>query len=53
MSALTRIVLESAVGQIAHWRAGGLSLTVAVNLSASDLLDEHLPVRIGELLRRA
>ena len=50
MSALTQLVLETAVGQLATWRADGLDLSVAVNLSASDLLDESLPERIAGLL---
>jgi diguanylate cyclase (GGDEF)-like protein len=50
MSALTELVLETAVGQLARWRAAGLDLSVAVNLSASDLLDESLTQRIAGLL---
>ena len=50
MSALTQLVLETAVAQLATWRAAGLDLTVAVNLSASDLLDESLAERIAGLL---
>ena len=50
MNAVTRLVLESAVMQLASWRAAGLDLSVAVNLSASDLLDESLPERIAGLL---
>ena len=50
MNALTKLVLETAVAQLASWRAAGLDLTVAVNLSASDLLDESLAERIALLL---
>ena len=50
MNALTQLVLETAVAQLATWRAAGLDLTVAVNLSASDLLDESLAERIAGLL---
>ena len=50
MNAVTRLVLESAVMQLASWRAAGLDLSVAVNLSASDLLDESLAERIAGLL---
>jgi diguanylate cyclase len=50
MNAVTRLVLESAVMQLARWRAAGLDITVAVNLSASDLLDESLAERIAALL---
>ena len=50
MNAVTRLVLESAVMQLASWRAAGLDISVAVNLSASDLLDESLAERIEGLL---
>ena len=50
MNAVTRLVLESAVVQLASWRDAGLDLSVAVNLSASDLLDESLAERIAGLL---
>ena len=50
MALLTRVVLEATVAQLAAWRQSGLMLPVAVNLSASDLLDEQLPSRIVALL---
>ncbi len=50
MNAVTRLVLESAVMQLASWREAGLDISVAVNLSASDLLDETLADRIAGLL---
>jgi diguanylate cyclase (GGDEF)-like protein len=50
MNALTRLVLEAAVRQLASWREAGLVITLAVNLSASDLLDEDLGARITALL---
>jgi len=50
MNAVTRLVLESAVMQLAGWREAGLDISVAVNLSASDLLDESLAERIEGLL---
>ena len=50
MNAVTRLVLESAVMQLASWREAGLTMTVAVNLSASDLLDDSLAERIAGLL---
>ena len=50
MNAVTRLVLESAVMQLASWRRAGLDISVAVNLSASDLLDESLAERIAGLL---
>ena len=50
MNALTQLVLEAAVGQLASWHEAGLDISVAVNLSASDLLDESLAGRIAGLL---
>ncbi len=50
MGAVTQFVLETAVAQLARWRATGRDLSVAVNLSASDLLDESLAERIAGLL---
>jgi diguanylate cyclase (GGDEF)-like protein len=40
---LTHWVTKEAVRQCRHWRDAGLELTVAVNLSVYDLLDEYLP----------
>ena len=53
MHALTWLVLEAAVRQLAIWREAGLDIAVAVNLSASDLLDESLAERIAGPARRA
>jgi EAL domain-containing protein (putative c-di-GMP-specific phosphodiesterase class I) len=50
MPALTTVVLDQALRQSAAWRAGGVELTVAVNLSASDLLDTELPSLVHALL---
>jgi EAL domain-containing protein (putative c-di-GMP-specific phosphodiesterase class I) len=50
MHAVTREVLETAVRQVASWRRAGLEVRVAVNLSASDLLDDSLADRIEALL---
>jgi diguanylate cyclase len=50
MHAVTREVLEAAVRQVAIWREAGLEISVAVNLSASDLLDDSLADRIEALL---
>ena len=50
MSTLTTLVLKAAVRQLATWHPAGLTITVAVNLSASDLLDEQLAERITGLL---
>ena len=46
---LTRWVLETAIGQVSQWRAQGLQLRVAVNLSAHDLGDADLPQYIVDL----
>jgi PAS domain S-box-containing protein len=50
MRALTQIVLEQALDQAAAWRAQGRSLSVAVNLSASSLVDTDLPEQVSALL---
>ncbi|WP_266170141.1 putative bifunctional diguanylate cyclase/phosphodiesterase [Dyella subtropica] len=47
---LTRWVLETAVAQASQWFAQGLGIRVAVNLSARDLGDVHLPQRIAHLV---
>ncbi len=52
MGALTRFVLDQALAQCARWRAGGEQLSVAVNVSASDLLDPEFPVLVQQLLAR-
>jgi len=50
MSALTQVVLGQALDQAARWQAAGRSLTVAVNLSASSLMDADLPTEVAALL---
>jgi diguanylate cyclase (GGDEF)-like protein len=50
MRPLTEAVLEIALGQARRWRDDGLGLTVAVNLSVTNLLDADLPAEIGRLL---
>ncbi len=47
---LTQVVLELAVEELARWHASGLPISVAINLSASDLLDDELPGRITKVL---
>jgi EAL domain-containing protein (putative c-di-GMP-specific phosphodiesterase class I) len=42
MRPLTRYVVDCALGQIASWRAGGLFVQVAVNISMRDLHDPEL-----------
>jgi len=46
---LTRWALEAGITQASQWRAQGLLLRVAVNLSARDLSDANLPRYIAEL----
>jgi diguanylate cyclase (GGDEF)-like protein len=50
MHDLTQVVLEKALDQAATWHARDLTLTVAVNLSASCLTDAGLPERIDRML---
>jgi EAL domain-containing protein (putative c-di-GMP-specific phosphodiesterase class I) len=50
MQALTQEVLQQAMAQAAEWKAAGLRLSVAVNVSASTLLDAGLPERIEHVL---
>jgi diguanylate cyclase (GGDEF)-like protein len=49
---LTLVVLEAALRQLRAWELDGLELTVAVNLSARDLLDLELPDTVERLLSR-
>ncbi|TFD79120.1 EAL domain-containing protein [Cryobacterium sp. Sr8] len=50
MPAMTQIVFEKALDQAATWQAQGRALSVAVNLSASSLVDADLPDRIGAMV---
>jgi diguanylate cyclase (GGDEF)-like protein len=50
MPALTRVVLTLALDQAAVWHAQGQPLTVAVNLSASSLVDADLPKQVASML---
>jgi EAL domain-containing protein (putative c-di-GMP-specific phosphodiesterase class I) len=50
MRSLTQLVLELALDQAVIWHAHGRPLTVAVNLSASSLVDTDLPEQVGLLL---
>jgi diguanylate cyclase len=50
MRDLTMAVLEQSLDQVVLWRAGGRMLSVAVNLSASSLVDLELPDRVHQLL---
>ncbi|MDQ1482479.1 MAG: diguanylate cyclase [Actinomycetota bacterium] len=50
MRTMTRLVLEMALDQAAHWQGQGQHLTIAVNLSASSLVDADLPEEIFAML---
>jgi diguanylate cyclase len=50
MRSMTRVVLEIALDQAAVWLAAGRQLTVAVNLSASSLVDTNLPDEVAAML---
>jgi diguanylate cyclase (GGDEF)-like protein len=50
INALTAVVLREAIQQCARWRAEGLALRVAVNVSPRSLVDRDLPRMIGRLL---
>ncbi|TFC48626.1 diguanylate cyclase [Cryobacterium sp. TMT1-21] len=50
MHEMTDVVLSLALDQAAIWQAQGRMLTVAVNLSASSLVDSDLPERIGAMV---
>lgn len=52
MREVTSKVLDAALAQLATWHAAGSNLTMAVNLSISDLHDMDLPTEVGQLLRR-
>jgi diguanylate cyclase (GGDEF)-like protein len=52
MRPLTLHVLETALAQLARWRADGLDLHVAVNLAVQNLLDLRTPAQIANLLAR-
>ena len=52
MGSLTAFVLDQALAQCARWRAAGHVLTVAVNISTSDLLDLSFPDAVAGTLRR-
>jgi diguanylate cyclase (GGDEF)-like protein len=52
MRPLTLHVLETALSQLARWRADGLDLHVAVNLAVQNLLDLRTPGQVADLLAR-
>jgi diguanylate cyclase (GGDEF)-like protein len=49
---LTRWVLRAAVMRCAAWRDQGIELSVAVNISVDDLVDEYLPYYLLDLVRQ-
>ncbi len=49
---LTQRVLENAVRQLWQWQNDGIRLSVSVNLSARNLLEEDLPHTLTRLLAR-
>ena len=50
---LTRWVMETAIQQCAAWRRAGVELSLSINLSARNLLDESLPKTLHDLLSAA
>ncbi|MDX1536985.1 putative bifunctional diguanylate cyclase/phosphodiesterase [Arsukibacterium sp.] len=50
ISMITQWMLQTVIKQLAAWQQDYPTLRVAVNLSAADLLDQSLPVQIGNLL---
>ncbi|MBU4213243.1 MAG: EAL domain-containing protein [Actinobacteria bacterium] len=50
MSQLTETVLAQALDQVVSWHHDGVELTVAVNLSASSLIDVQMPQRVQSML---
>ena len=50
MPALTWVVLELVLDQIVVWTAEDRPMTVAVNLSASSLVDDDLPEQVTDML---
>jgi EAL domain-containing protein (putative c-di-GMP-specific phosphodiesterase class I) len=50
MPAMTQVVLELVLDQIVLWTADGRAMTVAVNLSASSLVDDDLPEQVATML---
>jgi diguanylate cyclase (GGDEF)-like protein len=52
MSEITSLVLSAALAQCATWRAAGHAVTVAVNISTTDLLDVRFVNLVSDLLQR-
>jgi len=49
---LTEWVLEKSIAQCCMWHSQGLDVSVAVNLSARNLLDENMPKLVRSLLQK-
>jgi EAL domain-containing protein (putative c-di-GMP-specific phosphodiesterase class I) len=49
---LTNRMLDLALGQLAGWRHSGHEVSVAVNVTATDLLDAGFPERVAAMLER-
>jgi len=49
---LTAWVLNTAIKQCASWHRAGYEISVSVNLSARNLLDDQLPQNIGRILEK-
>lgn len=52
ISQVTDWMIEQVISQLATWSAAGLDFTVAVNLSAYDLLNPELPKQLNDLLAK-
>jgi diguanylate cyclase len=53
MGPLTKWVLETALEQCAQWRAAGHRMSVSVNVSATNLIDDGFVDQVRDLLERA
>jgi diguanylate cyclase (GGDEF)-like protein len=49
---LTLSILERAVAECAGWREDGLDISMSVNLSAANLVDDHFDADVAEILER-
>ncbi len=52
MRLMTAVVLERAIFQCTEWRRAGHDVSVAVNVSVTDLLDPQLPSQVAAMLDR-
>lgn len=52
MQALTDVVVDTSMHQIAKWHQAGEKLTLSMNVTASTLLDLNLPDRMSELCKQ-